>query len=181
MLVYIASIFRTYSLPPYHPKLKVPCPGFDLPVPQLSTKFYLSFWAAVRAFSWKAAANLLRIQLGTKTKKRHCVSARGLSHGIRGWKETAAGQAVERLKAPVTVVERCELCRATTALSIMDRDTLTCAPAVADGVLALQLQGKSCGGSGSTHCCCKCFLPPFQENVDKNISPTWQPLLSNPF
>ena len=48
----------------------------------------------------------------------------------------------------VTEVERSELCRATVALSIMDRDTLTCVPAgVADGVLALQLPGKSCGDS----------------------------------
>jgi hypothetical protein len=49
----------------------------------------------------------------------------------------------------------------------MDRDTLTCAPAVADGVLALQLSGKSCGDSGGTHSCFKRFPPSFQENVDK--------------
>lgn len=70
-------------------------------------------------------------------KKRHCISAWGLSHGVRGRKETADKQAVERLKRPVTVVEWSELCRATAVLSIMEQDTLACAPAVADGVLAL--------------------------------------------
>ena len=45
--------------------------------------FFLSlFWAAaVRSSRWRTAPYLLCIQLGTKTKKRHCVSARGLSHG----------------------------------------------------------------------------------------------------
>lgn len=83
------------------------------------------------------------------------------------WKETADKQGVERLKRPVTVVKRSELCRATTALSVMDRDTLTCAPAVADGLLALQVPGKSCEDSGGTHSCFKRFPPSFQENVDK--------------
>jgi hypothetical protein len=47
-------------------------------------------------------------------------------------------------------VERSELFCATAALYVMDRDILTCAPAVADGVLALQLPGKSCGDSDGT-------------------------------